>query len=79
MTKGPKDQESQNPELPARTNETISGAEVVDEPDEVQDPPAAAPAQKRHAPAAVTALPTGGREDEIELAEFRRNLVLVLQ
>ena len=79
MTKGPKDQGSQDPELPARTHETPAGAEVAVEPAKVQDPPVAVPVQTRHAPVAVTVLPNGSREDQVELLEFGRDLVLMLQ
>ena len=65
MTKGPKDQESQNPKLPARTNETITGVEAAVEPAEVQDRPVVVPAKVRHVPVVVTVLPHGSREDQV--------------
>ncbi len=79
MTKRPEDQGSQDPDLPARTNETAEGVEAEVEPAEEQEPPVADPDQVRHVPVAVTALPDCRREDQVEFPEFGRNLVLVLQ
>ena len=76
-TKGSESRVSE--ELLARRSEPVVTTEAAPEPAEAQDPPPAAPAQTRHAPAAAAVPPNRPRENQPAIPEFGRNLVLAIQ